>query len=144
MLPMLAKELPTTVRPRLRHLRFTSFSFALGIPVALGLLLFGHFVLDLLFGPAFSPALGTLRIMALLVPLIFANTYLTNYLIARQLQKLLPVTSVFSLILTVVFCLLFIPALGFPGTAVARVCAEIGNLLFMFMLSTVFTRTGTA
>jgi O-antigen/teichoic acid export membrane protein len=119
-----------------RHYGMTALSLVLGLPITIGLALFADFLLRLLYGAAFTVATPTLMILAFMVPLVFVNTYLTNFAIAHDRQHLLPIITLSTLILTVVFCLLLVPFLGAPGIALGRVLAEVGNMIVGLVLTT--------
>ncbi|GIK28225.1 MAG: oligosaccharide flippase family protein [Chloroflexi bacterium] len=135
LLPALAQSVSNDKRTLRLHLRYTGLALVLGALVTIALLLGGHLVLGFLYGQLFIEAIPAMRIIALVIPLVFANTYLTNYLIAQRRHKRLPAAAVVTLALTIVFSVVFIQSFGFAGAALARVCAEIGNFAVLFVMS---------
>jgi O-antigen/teichoic acid export membrane protein len=81
-------------------------------------------IVALVFGPAFAPAVASLRVLALGLPLLFVNYGLTHFLIARDLGGKNLVLAAAMLALNVALNLLLIPRLGGPGAAWATVATE--------------------
>ena len=77
------------------------------------------------FGPAFHRAGGSLRILALGVPLLYLNFGLTHYLVARDRERVTTWLALMMLALTVALDVLLIPRRQGPGAALATVLAEI-------------------
>ncbi|MBK9121857.1 MAG: oligosaccharide flippase family protein [Chloroflexi bacterium] len=135
LLPALAQSVSNDERTLRLHLRYTGLGLFLGALVTVALLIGGYLVLEFLYGEQFIEAIPAMRVLALVVPLIFANTYLTNYLIAQRRHKRLPAAAAATLIMTAIFSLVFIRSFGFAGAALARVCAELGNFAILFVMS---------
>lgn len=135
LLPALAQSVSNDEATLRRHLRYTGIGLLLGAAVTVALLLGGHLVLEFLYGEQFVEAIPAMHVLAPVVPLVFANTYLTNYLIAQRRHKRLPAAAVSTLIMTAVFSLAFIQTFGFAGAALARVGAELGNFAILFIMS---------
>jgi O-antigen/teichoic acid export membrane protein len=141
LLPALASAARNVTRSTVRtHYLTAGVVLALGVPITLILIFFGGDVLRILYGPSFQAAAEALAILSMVIPLVFVNTYMTNYIIAKGQQNLLLLATLNSLILTVVFCLGFIPSVGYRGAAIARVLAECGNLALMLYLTTRWLR----
>lgn len=142
--------LPALSQNALRESRFAKRNYyltigttlLLGLPVAATLILLGDFAITVLYGEAFLRAKPALILLAVQVPIVFTNTYLTNALIAHDAQRMVFIAALLNLGLTVGLSLVFIPAMDFPGAALARVAAECGGMVLMmvFMLRLVSRR----
>lgn len=64
------------------------FVVALSLPVCVGVVLVAHDLINLLYGPAFDPAVPVMALLALSVPPMYVNIMVNQILIARQQQML--------------------------------------------------------
>lgn len=128
LLPMLAAR-NSTYRG---HYIMVGGALVIGLAIALAINFTGHLLLQSLFGADFLAARSFLGWLAFLAPLIFVNTYLTNFLIAHNQQHVLPFAAVANLILTVMLCYGTIPQYGVFGAVLARLVGEMGNMIILF------------
>lgn len=119
-----------------------ALTVALALAVMGGLLLLGDWPIRVLFGPEFVDAYVVLPWLALLTVPEFVIAFLINFLIARDQQRWLPYGSLTSLALTILLCLLLIPAYGMLGAALARVCATSGGAAVMLLFALGAVRRG--
>lgn len=106
--------------------RGTQILLLLGLPCALGLILTADDVIPLLFGNAFLPAVGTLRILSILV-LIFSIAYFLGHIIltATGMERKILHASIAGAIINAVANLLLIPSMKQDGAAIASVLSEV-------------------
>ena len=106
----------------------------LGVLAAVGTWLFADIAISLVFGVrGYTPAISILKLFALLLPLLFVNTFVGSALIAAHKQRPLAVAKVASVAVGVALDLILIPVcqtrLGNGGLGV--VLALVGNELSM-------------
>jgi O-antigen/teichoic acid export membrane protein len=63
------------------------YLLAISLPLAIGILVAAHPIVDLLYGPGFGPSVSLVRIMAVCVPLTFLFELLWRLLAARDQQN---------------------------------------------------------
>jgi len=79
----------------------------------------------LVFGPDFHRAAASLRVLALGVPLLYVNSGLTHFLVARDRERVTTGLALMMLALVVVLDVVLIPQRAGPGAALATVLAEV-------------------
>ena len=77
------------------------------------------------FGADFHRAAASLRVLALGVPLLYVNSGLTHFLVARDRERVTTWLALMMLVLVVVLDLVLIPQRAGPGAALATVLAEV-------------------
>ena len=125
MFPRLARTQHHRDGRRRLELRTTATLLAIGIAAA-GFGFFGGAgLVRLVFGRGFEHAIPSLRILALGVPLVFANYGLTHFLIARDRARTTTLLALMMLAANVGLDLALIPSLLGPGAAWATVLSEV-------------------
>ena len=106
--------------------RGTEILLLLALPCTVGLATTAECVVPLLFGPAFLPTIGTLRILSILV-LIFSIAYFLGHivLIATGMEHKILGATVAGAVVNAVANLILIPGLRQEGAAVASVLSEL-------------------
>jgi O-antigen/teichoic acid export membrane protein len=106
--------------------RLFEVGVVLGAWIALGTVLAAPFVIRVLAGPGFEPAVGTLRIQGAAV---FATFLLATWgfaLISLRRHRAILLANAFALALSVTFSLLLVPDDGAHGAGVASLIGECG------------------
>ena len=106
--------------------RGTQILLLLALPCALGLALTADNIVPLLFGEAFLPSIGTLRILSILV-LIFSVAYFLGHIVltATGMERMILRACIAGAVLNTVVNLLLIPGMKQDGAAIASVLSEI-------------------
>lgn len=106
--------------------RGTKILLLLGLPCAIGLILTSDYVIPLLFGEAFLPAISTLRILSILV-LVFSIAYFLGHIIltATGMERKILYASIVGAAINAVVNLLLIPGWKQDGAAIASVMSEV-------------------
>ncbi len=99
--------------------------FGMGLLVAGTIYLASHRIVAAVFGADFSRAWGSLRILALGIPILFVNSGLRQFLIARSLERVNLWLSGGLLIFNVALNLAVIPRFRGEGAALATVATEL-------------------
>jgi PST family polysaccharide transporter len=96
-----------------------------GFIAALGLLMSSPFIVNLMFGRGFEPAIAISQILALAVPSIAANNVLgTQCMVPLHMDKAFNTIVYSAAILTVSFAFLIVPTFGPSAMALIRVGTE--------------------
>ena len=105
--------------------RGTQILLLLALPCAAGLLATAEYVVPLLFGRAFDPAIPTLRILSVLI-LIFSIAYFLGHIIltATGMEKMILRATVTGAVVNVCANFALIPVLKQDGAAIASVLSE--------------------
>jgi PST family polysaccharide transporter len=99
---------------------------ALGASIALVLGLFAGPIIRTLYGPAFEPSIGILRVLALLLPILALSGGLANLeLLTRQRDRDLVVIVACSAVVNIGLALVLAPAYGAKGMAWGLVVVEL-------------------
>ena len=93
----------------------------LGLPVLVGMLLFAHPVIELLYGDEFARSAGVLQLLAVAVFLIFVDTANTMVLYAGEDLRPVVVLSLVTMTANILLCLALIPPYGERGAALATI-----------------------
>lgn len=98
----------------------------LAVPCTVGLAATAEYIIPLLFKNAFLPAVGTLRILSVLV-LVFSVAYFLGHIIltATGMEKMILRATVLGAVVNAVSNVLLIPRFQHNGAAVASVLSEI-------------------
>lgn len=101
------------------------------VPVTLGLWLFGHNLITLIYGGEFSASFAVFRILILaLVPMAIAQIF-ARTLLASGNQKVDLIINVVGLGLNFMLNLFFIPKYGIVGAALATLIVTFANLAIL-------------
>jgi O-antigen/teichoic acid export membrane protein len=139
--PMLAAAvgdamLPRLSRPDPRQVRSTSgalirlLSFA-SLPLAAGLVIFAPQVLRLLYGGGFAASEDALRILAVAIPLTFANRTLATTTLGLRRAPWVTIAIGTGLAVNVGANLLLLPTMGVVGAAWATLVSEVGQTVVL-------------
>jgi O-antigen/teichoic acid export membrane protein len=123
--PMLARAHTDAAQRRRLERRLASCLLALGLGVGGVCLAGGPLLVGWVFGPGFQRAAASLRILAFGVPLLYVNSGLTHFLVARNLERKNTWLALMMLAITVVLDVVLIPRRAGPGAALATVLAEV-------------------
>ena len=82
-------------------------------------------LISLLYGPAFSPAAGVLRINIWTGVFVFLGLASTSWLVAENLQFISLIRSIAGALLNILMNLILIPVIGILGAAIATLCSQI-------------------
>lgn len=106
--------------------RGTQILLLLALPCTVGLLLTADQIVPLLFGEAFLPAVGTLRILAILV-LVFSIAYFLGHIVltATGRERMILRATVAGAVINTAANFLLIPRLRQDGAAAASVLSEL-------------------
>ncbi len=105
--------------------------------ISLGIAVAGFIVADLLitflYGQAYAPAVGVLKIYIFSLPATFLSLAGSQFLVAENLIKLSLYRGIFSTITNVILNLVLIPLFGIKGAAVATVISYMSTSLFLLI-----------
>ena len=90
-----------------------------GVCISLGLTISAPFVIPLLFGPAYGPAIGVLRILAWAPTFVFIGIMQSGYDITEGLTWLATLRTAVGAVINIGLNLLLIPVYGANGAATA-------------------------
>lgn len=126
--------------------RGTQILLLLALPCVLGLAVTAEYVVPLLFGEAFMPAVSTLRILSVLI-LIFSIAYFLGHIIltATGMEKMILRATVTGAVVNVCANFVLIPILKQDGAAIASVLSELAvTVLLLWYARKYYTlRLGT-
>ncbi|MGD0854226.1 MAG: flippase [Dehalococcoidia bacterium] len=113
---------------RLSAERSIKYLFIVGLPISIGVTLLADRIINVIFGPAYSPTVISLQILIWSTPLNFTTFALNSYLYATNRQnaltKMYLAITVFNLALNVIL----IPMFSYVGASAARVAADLALL----------------
>ncbi len=98
------------------------FTLLVLLPVSI-LFVFSESIISLLYGEAFVPAAGPLKVMAVATIFAYARNYFSSYNNAKDRVRFNLMSNVLALILTVVLDLALIPYYGILGASFATLAA---------------------
>lgn len=119
--------------------RGTQILLLLAIPCTIGLALTSEYIVPLLFGDAFLPAVGTLRILSVLV-LIFSISYFLGHIIltATGRERMILRATITGAVINALVNFLLIPAFKQDGAAIASVLSEAAVMVVLLWHSRKF------
>jgi O-antigen/teichoic acid export membrane protein len=110
------------------ELRLGCLLLTSGVLVAAALWLLDDRIVLLLLGKTFARSALTLRVLALVVPVLFVNYSLTSFVLARGRERRFVGVLATMLVLNVLLNVLLVPRLGGMGAAWATLATEIALL----------------
>lgn len=125
MFPRLARSQDKRVRRGRLEVRTTAALVIIGSAGAAVGFFGGAPLVRLVFGPGFESAVASLRILALGLPLLYANYGLTHFLIARDRARVTTLLALMMLAANVGLDVALIPSLLGRGAAWATVLSEV-------------------
>lgn len=107
----------------------------ISLPCMTGVFLESEAVVRVLFGEAFLPTIVTMRILALLIPILsIGNIFGTQLLIALDKEKRLTVTVIIGAFINIVLNSFMIRYFQQNGAAIASVIAELAVMIVQILL----------
>jgi O-antigen/teichoic acid export membrane protein len=107
--------------------------FALGLPIAVGLLLLGDRLIDVVYGPHFAPSVASLRVLSLSVLLKFIHGNLAMVLTSGNRQGLRTSFLAIAALASITFNYLLIPWRGALGASIASVLTDFLLLVALYV-----------
>jgi O-antigen/teichoic acid export membrane protein len=123
--PQLARAHTDPERRRTLERALAACLLGLGIAFGAACYALSSTLVEWVFGPGFHRADGSLRILALGMPLLYLNFGLTHYLVARDRERVTTWLALMMLALIVALDVVLIPRGQGPGAALATVLAEV-------------------
>jgi O-antigen/teichoic acid export membrane protein len=105
-----------------------------GVWISLALGLGASFVIQVLGGAKFEPAVSTLQIQAATIACLFTTVTCSFLLLALRRHRAILLGSLVPLVFGVTLTLLLAPSHGADGAAVATICAELGFAVTLLAL----------
>lgn len=114
-----------------------SFVFAIGMPIAVGIMVVSHEFVPLFYGPGYDKVEVLLKTIAPLIVVIgLTNVLGTQYLLPTKKQKEYNISVIFGAIINVIINIIFITLFGSVGACIATIIAEMG----IFLVQSYFVR----
>ena len=104
----------------------------LAIPIALLGVIFADFIINLVFGSAYLPAVNSFRILMLSILIVYPSSLLGQAIFAYDRQKAFIGLVVWSALGNVIFNFLLIPKFGIAGAAIATVIVQITTNAYLW------------
>lgn len=95
------------------------------LPLAVGFLLAGREIVHFLYGSAYSPAILTIKILAITLITMFPMSMLNNGIFAYNKQKFLVKVGAVGVVVNAILDIILIPILGIVGCAIATVGTQL-------------------
>ena len=137
-IPKLSVSFDTGDLPAARNLLTKSFGYIalMGVPAAIGLLVYAEDIIALFAGPDFMPAVPALRTMAVSILVVgLSNVFGMQILNPSNNERLFFRAAVVGMLVSLVCNLTLIPYFGLYGTAVTNVVTELTVLIFLIVYS---------
>jgi O-antigen/teichoic acid export membrane protein len=110
------------------------FVFWLSIAMAMLFTIFGSDIMNLTFGNAYDSAIGVLKIVMWTAPFAALGSVTNRYLVVENLQKIIVLKTIISLIFNGLLNVFLIPRYGIEGAAWATLITVIlANFLYDFL-----------
>ena len=106
--------------------------FLVAIPLALGGVVLGREIMELLFGAEYLPGTVSFQILTATILVNFPAVILTDAIFAHDKQKFLISFMVLGAVINVVFDLLFIPKFGIVGSAWTTLLAQAVSNFYLW------------
>ena len=119
---------------RLRRIleRLITIALAAALPMALGGVILGKAIVELLFGTAYLAATLPFQILIFTIIIRFPAVLLSNALFAFDKQKALVIYAALGGVLNVTLDLLFIPTFGMVGSAWTTLVAQLVSNIYLW------------
>ena len=101
---------------------------------SLGMTLFANFIISILYGKAYLPAVNVLRIAVWFVTFSNIGSVESIWIVSENKQKYLPWINLFGAILNILVNICLIPVWGASGAAVASVATQLFSKFFLFLV----------
>lgn len=100
--------------------------YMIAFPAAVGIIMLSNYIAPMLFGNAYMPSAGVLKILGVLI-IVFSSAYLFGHIIllAAGKEKEILYATIAGAIINFSINMLLIPSLKQEGAAIASLCAEI-------------------
>jgi PST family polysaccharide transporter len=106
-----------------------------GLVVAAGVTVFGPYVLPLIFGAKFTPAIPILLIMAWMAPITFSGAVRAQYFLIESLTIYHTASALIGIATNVTLAILLMPRYGIRGAAIS---ALVGYFVSAYLTSWLF------
>ena len=116
-------------------------AFWVGVVVAIGVVVLGTVIIDLIFGPTFADAKTVLYIQAAACPFVFMGAVYSKWIIAESYLWSSLVRHSFGAAINIALNFALIPTMGVAGAAVATLISYVGS---SFLASFLGARSRTA
>ena len=124
------EQLNSVTEKAVEYIMFISF------PCAVGLFLESEAIVRVLFGEAFLPAIVTMQILAILIPILsIGNIFGTQLLIALDQEKKLTITVIIGAVINIALNSFMIRSFQHNGAAAASVIAELAVMTAQIILT---------
>lgn len=121
--------------------KVTEYVFFISVPAAIGLMTLSPEIVIILFGKDFLPAISTLRILSLLIPIMtIGNLYGTQVLMTYGKEKNLTISILCGSILNILLNSIMISWWKQDGAALASVLTEFCVMIIQIAMSNVFIK----
>lgn len=97
----------------------------IGYAMALPLFVYGHTIIELVFGNSFSEAATVVQITAFIIVSLSVSTIHSKWLLINNYQRYYPIYTVAAVITNVSLNVVLIPHYGFIGAAIACVVSQV-------------------
>jgi O-antigen/teichoic acid export membrane protein len=116
--------------------RYIKIFFLSGVMFTLGLFLYSNVLIKLLYGPDYINAVGSLKILSLILPFLFACTFMGTFFASVDKQLASTFVTCISAIVNIILNFILIRQYGQIGAAIASLI----SLIVMFILLIVVYR----
>ncbi len=137
-IPRLSVSFNSGDLPVVHHLLGKSFGYIalIGVPAAVGLMVYANDLMMLFAGPEFVPAVAALRIMTASVLIIgLSNVFGMQILNPSNNERLFFRAALMGMLVSLAFNLTLIPYFGLYGTAITNVVTELTVLVLLIIYS---------
>ena len=132
--PMMAQARRADEAAWSRNFRLPALALLTGALLASILLnFFARFVVTLLFGPQYLPAVPLVQVLSWILIPYALNSFLTLALLARGEERSIAVALALSMCLLVALTLWWVPVAGAVGAVSAAVCAEVAQAICLVL-----------
>ncbi|BDB25175.1 oligosaccharide flippase family protein [Cupriavidus sp. P-10] len=132
--PIYVYAKPTLAQARRNIMKITGGMFAVGLAGGLAIAACAHWIVDLLYGPAFAEATSLLQLAALASTLVFADVALTLLPIYMRRPHLVAIKWGLVCAATIAIDVAAIPVFGARGAILGYAAANLLAVLFGFFV----------